>query len=60
MDEWRGEHDFPVEFAAQIANSLPPYLIGSESKSLIPFSATNSDVRDHHEQISSALLGIRR
>ncbi|RJE22401.1 hypothetical protein PHISCL_05262 [Aspergillus sclerotialis] len=53
MDEWRGEHDFPVEFAAQIVKSLPPYLIGSESKSLIPFSATNSDVRDHHEQISS-------
>ena len=54
MDEWRGEHEFnPSEFAAQIANSLPPYLIGSESKSLIPFSATNSDVRDHYEQISS-------
>ncbi|KAF4200345.1 hypothetical protein CNMCM8927_003480 [Aspergillus lentulus] len=53
MNEWRGEHEFPAEFAAQVVNALPPYLIGSESRSVIPFSATNSDARDHFTQISS-------
>ncbi|GFF41267.1 hypothetical protein IFM51744_04747 [Aspergillus udagawae] len=53
MNEWRGEHEFPAEFAAQVVNALPPYLIGPESQSVIPFSATNSDVRDHFSQISS-------
>ncbi|GIC87267.1 C2H2-type zinc finger protein [Aspergillus udagawae] len=53
MNEWRGEHEFPAEFAAQVVNALPPYLIGPESRSVIPFSATNSDVRDHFSQISS-------
>ncbi|KAF7161919.1 hypothetical protein CNMCM5623_007334 [Aspergillus felis] len=53
MNEWRGEHEFPAEFAAQVVNALPPYLIGPESRSVIPFSATNSDARDHFTQISS-------
>ncbi|KAF7588178.1 hypothetical protein BBP40_006085 [Aspergillus hancockii] len=53
MNEWREEHEFPPEFAAQVINALPPYLIGTESQSLIPFSATNSDARDHFAQISS-------
>lgn len=53
MSDWRGEHGFPPSIAAQVANSLPPYLIGSESHSIIPFSATNTHVRDHFSQISS-------
>ncbi|PYI12329.1 hypothetical protein BO78DRAFT_356249 [Aspergillus sclerotiicarbonarius CBS 121057] len=53
MADWRGEHEFPPGFAAQVVNALPPYLIGSESSSLIPFSATNCDVQDHFAQISS-------
>lgn len=53
MSSWTGEHDFPPDFAALVANALPPYLIASESHSCIPFSATNCDVQDHFAQISS-------
>lgn len=53
MSDWRGEHGFPPSIASRITNALPPYLIGSESQSLVPFSATNTDVRDHFAQISS-------
>ena len=53
MADWQGEHEFPPAFAAQVVNALPPYLIGSESQSVIPFSATNCDVQDHFAQISS-------
>lgn len=53
MSDWRGEHGFPPSIVAQITNALPPYLIGSESQSLVPFSATNTDVQDHFAQISS-------
>lgn len=53
MKDWRGEHGFSPEIAERVTNSLPPYLIGSESQSMIPFSATNVHVQDHFEQISS-------
>ncbi|RAH81632.1 hypothetical protein BO86DRAFT_313539 [Aspergillus japonicus CBS 114.51] len=53
MADWRGEHEFPADFAALVANALPPYLLGSESRSVIPFSATNCEVQDHLAQISS-------
>lgn len=53
MRDWRGEHGFPPEIAERVTNALPPYLIGSESQSMIPFSATNVHVRDHFAQISS-------
>ncbi|KAE8153958.1 hypothetical protein BDV25DRAFT_136329 [Aspergillus avenaceus] len=39
--------------AALVANGLPPYLIASEARSIIPFSATSCDVQDHLAQISS-------
>jgi len=52
MDEWQGVHDFPPSIAAKITNALPVYLIGSESKTMVPFSATNSTVKDHFAQIS--------
>ncbi|KAJ5757192.1 uncharacterized protein N7511_007374 [Penicillium nucicola] len=53
MVDWHGEHDFPPHIAVQITNALPPYLIGSESRSIVPFSATGSGSRDHFFQISS-------
>ncbi|OGE49988.1 hypothetical protein PENARI_c019G07435 [Penicillium arizonense] len=53
MVQWHGEHEFPPAIAAQVTNALPPYLIGSESLSLVPFSATDSNCRDHFQQISS-------
>ncbi|CAG8084971.1 unnamed protein product [Penicillium olsonii] len=53
MRDWHGEHDFPPHIAAQVTHALPPYLIGSESKSMVPFSATDSNTRDHFFQISS-------
>lgn len=59
ISDWHGEHEFPPSIAEQVTHALPPYLIGSESKSMVPFSATNSDVRDHFFQISSN-AGMRR
>ncbi|KAL3495117.1 hypothetical protein BJX62DRAFT_222866 [Aspergillus germanicus] len=53
MDEWQGDHDFPPLIAAKVTNALPPYLIGSESKTMVPFSATSSNVKDHFAQIST-------
>lgn len=52
MNEWRGDHDFPPSIAGMLTNSLPPYLISSESKTVVPFSATNASVQDHLAQIS--------
>ena len=53
MNDWHGEHEFPPSIAAQVTHALPPYLIGSESVSMVPFSATDSNTRDHFFQISS-------
>ncbi|KAJ5158031.1 Zinc finger C2H2 [Penicillium coprophilum] len=52
MNEWRGDHDLPASIASKITNALPVYLIGSESKTMVPFSATNATVKDHFAQIS--------
>lgn len=57
MDEWRGEHGFPLSVAAMVTNSLPPYLISAESKTVVPFSATNANVKDHFAQISRRANG---
>lgn len=53
MKDWQGDHGFPPSITAQLRNAFPPYLIGAESESLIPFSSTNADVRDHYAQMSS-------
>lgn len=53
MAEWTGEHGFAPEVAERVAHALPPYLIGSESLSVVPFSATKQGTRDHFAQISS-------
>lgn len=59
MEDWQGGHDFEDRIAAQVNNSLPPWYIKSESKTLIPFSATNSASRDQYRQhlASAARLG---
>lgn len=41
MKEWKGCRGLDPSVAAQVTNAMPPYLIGQESVSPIPFSATN-------------------
>ncbi|KAF3401988.1 hypothetical protein F1880_009804 [Penicillium rolfsii] len=53
MKDWKGDHGFPPSITAQLRNAFPPYLIGAESESMIPFSSTNADVRDHYAQMSA-------
>ncbi|CAM1507206.1 Fc.00g068470.m01.CDS01 [Cosmosporella sp. VM-42] len=51
MADWKGDHGFEPSVATRVTNNLPPYLIGSESQSLVPFSATSQGTRDHFVQI---------
>ncbi|CEJ61501.1 hypothetical protein PMG11_10034 [Penicillium brasilianum] len=53
MKDWQGDHGFPPSITAQLRNAFPPYLIGNESESMIPFSSTNAHVRDHYAQMSA-------
>jgi hypothetical protein len=53
MKDWQGDHGFPPSITAQLRNAFPPYLIGTESESMIPFSSTNAAVRDHYAQMSA-------
>ena len=41
MKEWKGCRGLDPAVAAQVTNAMPPYLIGIEAVSAIPFSATN-------------------
>lgn len=41
MAEWKGCRGLDPAVAAQVTNAMPPYLIGIESVSPVPFSATN-------------------
>ncbi|KAE8385631.1 hypothetical protein BDV23DRAFT_176117 [Aspergillus alliaceus] len=41
IDDCKGDHEFPPSIAAQVTNSLL-YLIGEESRSIIPFFAINA------------------
>ncbi|KAL6901224.1 hypothetical protein GGI43DRAFT_371392 [Trichoderma evansii] len=54
MKDWKGDHEFPPHIAAQVTNAYPPYLIGWESECIIPFSATNTDVRNQYVQVMSS------
>ncbi|KAM5344213.1 hypothetical protein ACJ41O_012750 [Fusarium nematophilum] len=54
MDNWKGEHCFEPSIAAQVTHAMPPYLIGSESRALIPFSVTDHGTQDHLSQIKRA------
>ncbi|OAQ65860.1 homeobox and c2h2 transcription factor protein [Pochonia chlamydosporia 170] len=51
MFDWRGDHCFEPSIASQVRNSLPPYLIGTEARSIVPFSATGSGTKDHLSQM---------
>ncbi|CAI7614716.1 unnamed protein product [Penicillium manginii] len=53
MAHWKGDHEFPPEISAQITHSVPPYLLDFESRTFVPFSATNRAVNDHLSQMLS-------
>jgi len=55
MSSWRGDHVFDPSVASRVTNAMPPYLIGAESLSFVPFSATSSGSKDHFNQISSQM-----
>lgn len=54
MDNWKGEHCFTSSIAGKITHAMPPYLIASESRALIPFSVTNHETKDQLSQIQQA------
>ncbi|THY14613.1 hypothetical protein D6D02_04246 [Aureobasidium pullulans] len=53
MVEWRGTHGFEPHVAQQVTNSMPPFLIGGEAKTPVPFSATKSGHSELLAQITS-------
>ncbi|KAJ4402120.1 hypothetical protein N0V91_007481 [Didymella pomorum] len=55
MAHWTGDHGFDAATAARVACALPPYLLADDSRSLVPFSATNPASRDHFNQMLSLL-----
>lgn len=60
MANWKGDHEFPPDITARLRHSVPPYMLDFESRSFIPFSATNRDVNDHLSQMLSRteLMGV--
>ncbi|KAF2716993.1 hypothetical protein K431DRAFT_197664, partial [Polychaeton citri CBS 116435] len=55
MEDWQGDHDFPPSIAAKVTHSLPPYLLAAQACTLVPFSATSSNTKDHEAQISTRI-----
>lgn len=53
MADWKGDHEFPESIAAKVTCAVPPYLIDLESRTVVPFSATNSQAKDHFSQMLS-------
>ncbi|OJJ89056.1 uncharacterized protein ASPGLDRAFT_101233, partial [Aspergillus glaucus CBS 516.65] len=53
MADWKGDHEFPDSIAAKVTCAVPPYLIDLESRTVVPFSATNSQAKDHFSQMLS-------
>ncbi|RDK41048.1 hypothetical protein M752DRAFT_217824 [Aspergillus phoenicis ATCC 13157] len=51
MADWKGDHEFSPEIASQVTNSVPPYMLDFESRTFVPFSATNGEVNDHLSQM---------
>lgn len=54
MEDWKGDHCFEPAIAAMVTNACPPYILGTECKSPVPFSATDSGTKDHYSQIHRA------
>jgi hypothetical protein len=42
MADWKGCRGLDAHVAAHVTNAMPPYLIANESKSPLPFSASNA------------------
>lgn len=57
MRDWQGGHGFDDDIAARLTNALPPYYLATESQSLVPFSATSAEAKDHFAQISARTAG---
>ncbi|OAL47749.1 hypothetical protein IQ07DRAFT_514692 [Pyrenochaeta sp. DS3sAY3a] len=55
MVDWQGDHDFDPAITARVINSFPPYLIGAQSTTLVPFSATDPASIDHTNQLLSQI-----
>ncbi|KAF9692151.1 hypothetical protein EKO04_010099 [Ascochyta lentis] len=55
MADWKGDHGFDTTTAARVAYALPPYLLADDSRSLVPFSATDPASKDHFNQMTSRL-----
>ncbi|KAF2850548.1 hypothetical protein T440DRAFT_91469 [Plenodomus tracheiphilus IPT5] len=51
MEDWRGDHAFEPAVAARVTKAFPPWLIASQSTTLVPFSATNPAALDHTNQL---------
>jgi len=47
MRDWKGCRGFDGRVAALVTNAMPPYLIGNEANSMIPFSASNEASMTH-------------
>ncbi|KAF2840114.1 hypothetical protein M501DRAFT_915111, partial [Patellaria atrata CBS 101060] len=58
MKDWKGCRGFDEHVAMQVQNAIPPYLIGNEAKSPIPFSATNKTTWAHNMTFTKDLEAI--
>lgn len=57
MKNWKGCRGLDPHVAIHVTNAMPPYLIGNESKSPFPFSASNSSsLNQTHMHLESADL----
>ncbi|KAM0323659.1 hypothetical protein ACHAQA_008594 [Verticillium albo-atrum] len=55
MQDWTGDHCFEPAIAARVANDLPPWLIGLESRAPVPFSSTDPGTQDHLSQVQEVI-----
>lgn len=53
MEDWKGDHNFDPAVAARVINGYPPYLLADQSKTVVPFSATNPGSIEHTKQLIS-------
>jgi hypothetical protein len=53
MEDWKGDHNFEPTVAARVINGYPPYLLADQSKTVVPFSATNPGSIEHTKQLIS-------
>lgn len=51
MADWQGDHGFEPAVSARVTKAFPPWLIASQSQTLVPFSATDPAALDHTNQL---------